>query len=102
VNSDCLSCHERGNNQFNSYNSGEHGEHEDEIPEEFPGIDPFCVACHNTANLATHHFTNLDTQAMEGPASGTIGGGSTLVNSYDPGSGSCRPSCHEQENWRGD
>jgi hypothetical protein len=57
------------------------------------------VACHNTANLATHHFTNLDTQTMEGPASGTIGGGSTLVNSYDPGSGSCLPACHEEENW---
>jgi predicted CxxxxCH...CXXCH cytochrome family protein len=99
VNSDCLSCHERGNNQFNSYDSGEHGEHENEIPDEFPGITPFCVACHNTANLAAHHFTNLDTPSMEGPASGTIGGGSTLVNSYDPGSGSCLPACHEEENW---
>jgi hypothetical protein len=50
-----------------------------------------------------NHFTTLSTTAMEGPASATIGGGTTRVTTYAPATGSCTPSagvgCHGTRTW---
>jgi predicted CxxxxCH...CXXCH cytochrome family protein len=94
VNNQCTSCHTSGTAQYNSYNSGEHQKH---VSGE--GIE--CTVCHNTTTLAVSHFTTLSTTAMEGPASATIGGGSTLIpaGNYNPANGSCTPSCHGNETW---
>ena len=88
--SGCTSCHALGTAQFNSYSSGQHAQpiH----------ASSGCLVCHNTTTLSVNHFTALSTAAMEGPASATIGGGSTLVTSYvagaTPGTGSCNALCH--------
>ena len=96
VNTQCTSCHTSGTAQYNSYNSGEHQKH---VSGE--GIE--CTVCHNTTTLAASHFTTLSTTAMEGPASATIGGGSTGVAAYVPATRSCTPSnsgsCHNTRTW---
>ncbi len=83
VNTQCTSCHESGTSQYNSYNSGKHTFHLGFLT---------CTSCHNTSTLAQNHFSNLDTTTMEGPASATIGGGSTVVSSYS--NRGCTVSCH--------
>jgi predicted CxxxxCH...CXXCH cytochrome family protein len=92
VNTACTSCHSQGTTQFNSYNSGDHGINSDHSD---------CTNCHNTTTLAVNHFTNLSTTAMEGPASATIGGGTTSIpaGNYNPTTRSCSPSCHGNETW---
>ncbi|MDP2658504.1 MAG: CxxxxCH/CxxCH domain-containing protein [Candidatus Deferrimicrobium sp.] len=93
----CLSCHASGTAQYNSFNSGWHSLH----------IGAFglsvttCKRCHNTTTLAVNHFTALGTTAMEGPASGTIGGTGTFITdgNYVAGTKSCSPSCHGTETW---
>lgn len=75
VNTDCTLCHISGTSQYNSFNSGKHDKHITEV-----GLG--CTDCHNTTTLATNHFTHQETQSMEGPASGTIGGGTTGIASY--------------------
>ncbi|MFA5807613.1 MAG: CxxxxCH/CxxCH domain-containing protein [bacterium] len=93
----CLSCHASGTAQYNSFNSGRHSLH----------IGVFglsvttCKRCHNTTTLAVNHFTALGTTAMEGPASATIGGGTTSIpaGNYNPTTRSCNPSCHWTETW---
>ena len=92
VNTSCTSCHSQGTTQFNSYNSGDHG---------INSSHSTCTNCHDTTTLAVNHFTNLATTAMEGPASATIGGGSTLISAgnYNPATGSCTPLCHGNETW---
>jgi len=94
VNTACTSCHNSGTAQFNSYNSGEHQFH-------VVGEGISCTACHNTTTLAANHFTNLSTPALEGPASATIGGGSTLIpaGNYNTVTRSCTPSCHGNDTW---
>ena len=91
----CTSCHALGTAQFNSYNSGEHNRSDHR--------SRACTVCHNTTTLAVNHFTRLGTTAMEGPASATIGGGSTTVSTYVPSTGSCTPSntsvCHSAKSW---
>jgi predicted CxxxxCH...CXXCH cytochrome family protein len=91
VNTQCTSCHAYGTSQFNSYNSGRHNleEHRSRA----------CTDCHNTTTLAVNHFNALGTSAMEGPASATVGGGSTRVRSYN--AGSCSTTCHETKRWQG-
>jgi len=93
VNSQCTSCHAYGTTQYNSYNSGDHNNSNHS--------SRACTVCHNTTTLAANHFTSLGTTAMEGPASATIGGGSTNISSgnYVPSSRSCTPSCHGTETW---
>ena len=91
VNSQCTSCHSSGTAQYNSYNSGRHTMH--------LNFGFSCTACHNTATLAQNHFTNLNTTTMEGPASATIGGGSTSVTSYSAGPQTCVATCHESKSW---
>jgi len=91
VNSDCTACHAIGTGQYNSYNSGKHSKSDH--------ARQACTVCHNTTTLATNHFTRLDTAAMEGPASATIGGGSTRVNSYNASTRTCTTSCHGSERW---
>jgi hypothetical protein len=50
-----------------------------------------------------NHFTTLGTTAMEGPASATIGGGTTTVVTYVPATRDCTPrsgsGCHGTERW---
>ena len=91
VNTQCTSCHAPGTAQFNSYNSGRHSlsEHSSRA----------CTVCHNTTTLAVNHFTNLGTSALEGPASATIGGAGTNVNTYVAATRSCSPSCHGTQTW---
>jgi len=93
VNTQCTNCHALGTSQFNSFNSGEHQLH-------VVGEGLSCVACHNTTTLATNHFTNLSTTAMEGPASATIGGTGTAIVSWDPTTKSCTPACHGTQIWQ--
>jgi predicted CxxxxCH...CXXCH cytochrome family protein len=92
VNTQCSICHSQGTAQFNSYNSGDHG---------INSSHTTCTNCHNTTTLAVNHFTNLSTTAMEGPASATIGGGTTFIpaGNYNPTTRSCSPSCHGTETW---
>jgi predicted CxxxxCH...CXXCH cytochrome family protein len=94
VNTQCTSCHQAGTTQFNSYFSGDHNLH---LNNGFAD----CLDCHNTTTLATAHFTNLDTPAMEGPAGATIGGAGTLINAgnYIDSTNSCTPVCHGNETW---
>lgn len=91
VNTQCTSCHAYGTTQYNSYASGKHSksDHSREA----------CTVCHNTTSLASSHFSRLNTTALEGPASATIGGGSTRVSSYNAGTKTCMPSCHGSERW---
>jgi predicted CxxxxCH...CXXCH cytochrome family protein len=93
VNTQCTSCHALGTTQYNSYNSGQHNRSEHR--------SKACTVCHNTTTLAANHFTNLGTQAMEGPASATIGGGTTNIpaGNYVPATRSCTPTCHGRETW---
>ena len=91
VNTDCTSCHARGTTQYNSYNSGQHGRSQH--------VNRACTDCHNTSKLTVSHFENLDTTVMEGPASATVGGGSTRISSYDASTRNCTTSCHGSENW---
>jgi predicted CxxxxCH...CXXCH cytochrome family protein len=92
VNTACTSCHNSGTAQFNSYNSGEHQLH-------VVGEGLSCTDCHNTTTLAVNHFTNLGTTAMEGPASATIGGGTTSIPAGNYNGISCDPRCHGRRNW---
>jgi len=94
VNTQCTSCHASGTAQFNSYNSGEHPKH---VNSEALS----CTVCHNTTTLAVNHLTALGTTAMEGPASATIGGGTTEIPSgnYVAGTRSCNPNCHGTQTW---
>jgi predicted CxxxxCH...CXXCH cytochrome family protein len=93
VNTECTSCHALGAPQYNSNNSGKHGVDAHELLG--------CLVCHNTTALAVNHFTALSTPAMEGPASATIGGGSTLIpaGNYNSTTGSCTPTCHGTRTW---
>ena len=92
VNTQCTNCHALGTAQYNSYNSGEH---------QFHVVDDglSCTFCHNTTTLAVNHFTALETTTMEGPASATIGGTDTAIDSWDPTTKSCTPVCHETRTW---
>jgi len=92
VNTACTSCHNSGTAQFNSYNSGEHQFH-------VVGEGLSCTVCHNTTTLAVNHFTNLGTTEMEGPASATIGGGTTSIPAGNYNGISCDPQCHRRRNW---
>ena len=88
VNSQCTSCHVRGTTQFNSYNSGEHKKHV--VDEGFA-----CGECHNTTTLAVNHFTKLGTSAMEGPASATIGGTTSVpTGAWNATNKTCTLTCH--------
>jgi predicted CxxxxCH...CXXCH cytochrome family protein len=92
VNTACTICHSQGTAQYNSYNSGKHG---------INSAHSNCTNCHNTTTLAVNHFTTLSTTAMEGPASATIGGGTTSIaaGNYVAATRSCAPTCHSQETW---
>jgi len=93
VDTQCTSCHVFGTAQFNGPTSTNHNRSEHRRQP--------CTNCHNTATLAVNHFTKLDSPALEGPASATVGGGSTRV-SYVPATRTCTPSgsgCHGSERW---
>jgi len=91
VNTQCTSCHASGTAQYNSYHSGHHSTHVGQFA---------CTVCHDTTKLAVHHFTTLNTSALEGPASGTI------VTAANYNGTTCNPSaggltgCHSSETWR--
>jgi predicted CxxxxCH...CXXCH cytochrome family protein len=91
VNTQCTACHASGTAQYNSYNSGHHSTHVSR------GIA--CTTCHNTTSLAVNHFTNLDTPAMEGPASATLNAALQYNGtSCNPGAGGLT-GCHGSRNW---
>jgi predicted CxxxxCH...CXXCH cytochrome family protein len=92
VNTQCTSCHASGTAQYNSYNSGKHTKH-------IVDKKVACVSCHSTTKLATNHFTSLETAAMEGPASATIGGTGTSVSAYNTSTRNCTTSCHGNKSW---
>lgn len=100
VATDCLSCHTPGTAQSNGFFSGAftsinlHNFHlQLPVPDTATLIS--CVDCHNTAALATNHFTRLTTPAFETTAASTIGGIGTRITSYTTGpSGSCTSTCH--------
>ncbi len=96
VNTQCASCHALGTSQYNSYNSGEHQKHVVEL-------GYACTECHNTTTLATNHFTSLGSSTMEGPASATIGGTTSVPNgAWNATNKSCTLTCHgENHNNRG-
>jgi predicted CxxxxCH...CXXCH cytochrome family protein len=91
TNTGCQQCHSLGTTQYNSYNSGEHdrGDH----------VSRGCTSCHDIANLAPGHFTNLATPAFEQAPSATLRTGLQYNGS------TCNPSaggisgCHGQETW---
>jgi len=84
------SCHTYGtsspNPQYNSFYSGEHNKHVN-------GEHIACINCHDTTKLATVHFNDLNTTAMN-HAAATLG---NQIQSYS--GGSCNPRCHGNENW---
>ena len=93
VNTQCSSCHVYGTTQYNGPTSSNHNRSEHRSQP--------CTNCHNTTTLAVNHFTTLNSTAMEGPASATVGGGTTRVT-YVPSSRTCTPSgsgCHGSETW---
>jgi predicted CxxxxCH...CXXCH cytochrome family protein len=95
VKTQCTLCHvvgtSAGTPEYNSPWSGRHDLHVNT-----QGIA--CTACHDTAKLAVNHFTTLDTPALEGPASATIGGQpNTLVTDYT--GGNCTNACHVTRSW---
>lgn len=93
VNTQCTACHAYGSGQYNSFYSGQHNKH---VTEEHIA----CVKCHNTTTLATNHFSTLGTAAMEGPASATIGGGTTSIPAGNYSAPNCTPTCHGRESWQ--
>jgi predicted CxxxxCH...CXXCH cytochrome family protein len=101
VNTQCTNCHalgsSQGNPQYNSEYSGEHQFHFTQLG----NTAAACKKCHNTTTLAVNHFSTLNTTALEGPASATVGGGSTRVT-YVPATRTCTPSgsgCHGSHTW---
>ena len=93
VNTQCSSCHVYGTTQYNGPTSSNHNRSEHRSQP--------CTNCHNTTTLAVNHFTKLNSTALEGPASATVGGGTTRVT-YVPSTRSCTPSgsgCHGRETW---
>jgi predicted CxxxxCH...CXXCH cytochrome family protein len=87
VNTQCTACHAYGTGEYNSYSSGEHNRHVNT-----EGIG--CTSCHDTVKLAVNHFTTLNTQSMEGPASATLNSSLTYTG------GSCiTPGCHGNRSW---
>jgi predicted CxxxxCH...CXXCH cytochrome family protein len=103
VAADCLSCHQLQDPQapqYNSFYSGNYAGtnlHQYHLAQanRFTGVRVFCTDCHNAAKLPNSaHFAALATSQFEMPASETLGGGSTRINSYDYSNGSCNNSCH--------
>jgi predicted CxxxxCH...CXXCH cytochrome family protein len=94
VDTDCLSCHQRGTAQFNSYNSGKHKKHLEDLD---PDKRLICTDCHDTAKLASGHFVRLDTPGFETNADATL----RDVLAYNPGSNDgCNVNgCHGTEKW---
>jgi hypothetical protein len=57
-----------------------------------------CIDCHDTAKLATLHFTNIMTgntkTLIPGVAAGTVGGGTTKITTYTyPGTAGRKSDC---------
>lgn len=91
VNTQCSSCHAIGTTQYNSYNSGEHLKHV--VDQGYA-----CGECHNTTTLAVNHFTSLGTSTMEGPASATVGGTTSLpTGTWDATNKTCTLTCHGKD-----
>ena len=85
VNSQCLSCHAYGTDEYNGFSSGQHNYHVN--TRQWNGD---CVKCHDLTKLATVHFTSLSTTTLDGQAYLTL---SDYVG-YDKGTGKCVAVCH--------
>jgi predicted CxxxxCH...CXXCH cytochrome family protein len=86
VNTQCTSCHAYGTSQYNGFSSGEHDKHVN--GEHFP-----CTDCHDTSKLASVHFNDLDTPAMN-QAYLTI---NDALNYYYLGPRTCTLICHGED-----
>lgn len=84
----CTSCHTFNTAEYNSFKSGQHYFHVF-----IQNLN--CNFCHDISKLAVTHFTTLNTQTMEGPASATIW---DYVN-YNPAAVTCTPGCHTTRVW---
>lgn len=84
----CQTCHASGTAQFNSQNSGQHSKH----------TQAYCADCHNVLSGATQvsHWANLQTSAMEGPASASIqfSAAATGSRTYTVSNRNCALTCH--------
>jgi predicted CxxxxCH...CXXCH cytochrome family protein len=121
VASDCLACHEQGlvaqSPQYNSFYSGNsQGTNLHQFHLDPDRVNPvtlghiFCTDCHNPDKLSdpsqpatAQHFGALSTPGFERAPSATIGGGSTLINSYGTINNvnfSCDTRCHLPLHWR--
>jgi predicted CxxxxCH...CXXCH cytochrome family protein len=97
----CLSCHESGTSQYNSYDSGRHGLHLDSS--EFGvGLSAAmkCKLCHDEAKVnVAGHFQNLATSEFEQDPRETI------LPAVEYKGNSCNPEeggltgCHRREDW---
>jgi predicted CxxxxCH...CXXCH cytochrome family protein len=92
----CLSCHESGTSQYNSYFSGRHDSH----IAEFGLIAATCKRCHDETKVnVSGHFQNLATPAFEQPARETI------LPAVEYKGNSCNPDegdltgCHGRRDW---
>jgi predicted CxxxxCH...CXXCH cytochrome family protein len=85
----CTSCHAYGTSEYNSFSSGQHDFHVNTMGKA-------CIVCHDTAKLSLNHFTALNTTALEGPASATIG---NLVTNYSTTTHICSTLCHVDRAW---
>ena len=90
VSEQCTACHSFGVTEYNSYVSGQHFLH-------VTTLGFTCLNCHDKDAVSVNHFTTLDTQAMEGPASATIINDG-IRNTY--ANHTCTPQCHETRDWQ--
>jgi len=111
VSTDCAKCHQLLDPQapqYNSYFSGTNTNvgnlHQFHLAQLVPGLGRqiFCTDCHNTAVLASKHFSGLATHTFElAPALTVAPGAGTLIVSdptnpggYDAVTSKCFNSCH--------
>jgi predicted CxxxxCH...CXXCH cytochrome family protein len=87
VNTQCLSCHAQGQNEYNSYFSGEHVTHVGE------GIA--CTECHDTGKLAAVHFNDLNTTAITEAWTTLRDSVNYTVTGFR--SGTCTINCHGED-----
>lgn len=87
VNSQCRTCHAYGTTQYNSFSSGEHSKHVN-------GEGISCTECHDTTKLATVHFNDLDTPAMDQAPLSLRDALNYTGTAGAPAAGTCTINCH--------
>jgi predicted CxxxxCH...CXXCH cytochrome family protein len=87
VRTQCTTCHTFNTAEYNSFKSGQHYFH-------VFVQNLTCNFCHEITKM-TAHFTTLNTQTLEVPASATL---QDYLN-FDPNALTCTPSCHTTRVW---